>query len=193
MLRSLLLAPPGAGKGTQGERLADAFGVPHLATGDMLRQQVAEGTPIGLEVQSLMDRGELVPDQLVVDLAIGRIAGPPPVEGFVLDGFPRTIAQAEAAYKWGRGRNRTFHAVISLRVPEEELVRRLLGRGHREGRTDDNEATILHRLEVYAANAKPLIDFYEGRDILVEIDGTGSVDDVAGRIHTAIEALDLTT
>jgi adenylate kinase len=173
----LLLAPPGAGKGTQGERLAQVYGVPHLATGDLLRRHVAEATPLGAEAKSFMDRGELVPDRLVVDV--------------VLDGFPRTLTQARQSYDWGRARGRTFHAVISLRVPEDELVRRLLERGRKSGRTDDNEETIRNRLTVYAEHTEPLLDFYRGRDILIEVDGTGPVPEVTARIRDALGPLDL--
>jgi adenylate kinase len=174
----LLLAPPGAGKGTQGERLAVTYGVPHLAT----------GTPLGLQAAAFMDRGELVPDDLVVALVAQRIAGPEPLHGFVLDGFPRTLGQAEAAYQWGQQNKRTFDAVISLDVPAPELVRRLLERGRVSGRSDDNKDTIRHRLDVYAESAKPLLDFYRSRRILLEVDGTGSVDEVETRIRKAIEA-----
>jgi adenylate kinase len=184
----LLLAPPGAGKGTQGELLAVTYGVPHLATGDLLRQHVSEGTALGLQVAAFMDRGELVPDDLVLALVAQRIAGPEPLHGFVLDGFPRTLVQAEAAYQWGQQNDRTFDAVISLDVPAPELVRRLLERGRVSGRSDDNEATIRHRLEVYAESAAPLLEFYRSRRILLEVDGTGSVDEVETRIRKAIEA-----
>ena len=133
MLRALLLAPPGAGKGTQGDRLAEVYGVPHLATGDMLRQHVAEGTEVGLEAKRFMDRGELVPDRVVVELVARHLSGPEPLLGFVLDGFPRTLPQAKTAYDWARAHDRTFQGVISLDVPEDELVRRLLERGKRLG------------------------------------------------------------
>ncbi len=191
MLRALLLAPPGAGKGTQGERLAGAYGVPHLATGDLLRRHVAEATRLGTEARGYMDRGELVPDRLVVDVIVERLAGPEPLAGFVLDGFPRTLTQARQSYHWGRARGRTFHAVISLQVPEDELVRRLLERGRRSGRTDDTEETIRHRLGVYAEHTAPLLDFYRGRDILVEVDGTGPVPAVTERIRDTLGPLDL--
>jgi adenylate kinase len=187
----LLLAPPGAGKGTQGERLAQVYGVPHLATGDLLRRHVAEATPLGAEAKGFMDRGELVPDRLVVDVIVDRIAGAAPLAGFVLDGFPRTLTQARQSYDWGRARGRTFHAVISLRVPEDELVRRLLERGRKSGRTDDNEETIRNRLTVYAEHTEPLLDFYRGRDILIEVDGTGPVPEVTARIRDALGPLDL--
>ena len=186
MLRALLLAPPGAGKGTQGEQLAQVYRVPHLATGDLLRQNVAEATPLGQEAKGFMDRGELVPDRLVVDMILHRIAGEEPLAGFVLDGFPRTLAQARQSYEWGRAKGRTFHAVISLRVPEDELVRRLLERGRSSGRSDDNEETIRNRLRVYSEHTEPLLDFYRGRDILVEVDGTGPVPDVTARIVDAL-------
>ena len=189
MLRALLLAPPGAGKGTQGDRLAEVYDVPHLATGDMLRLHVAEGTPVGLEAKRFMDRGELVPDRVVVDLVARQISEPEPLPGFVLDGFPRTLAQAKTAYDWGRAHDRTFHAVVSLDVPEDELVRRLLDRGRRSGRTDDTDDTIRHRLAVYTANTQPLLDFYRERGVLLEVDGTGDVDEVTRRIRDALDPL----
>jgi adenylate kinase len=188
-LRALLLAPPGAGKGTQGTLLAERFDVPHLATGDLLRQHVADGTDIGREAQAYMERGDLVPDQVVLALVAASLAGPEPLVGYVLDGFPRTLEQAEAAFRWGSERGRTFHAVISLHVGEDELVRRLLERGRQAGRTDDTEATIRERLKVYNDKTKPLEGFYEARGILVEVDGTGDVQVVFGRIVTAVEPL----
>ena len=186
MLRALLLAPPGAGKGTQGERLAQVYGVPHLATGDLLRHHVAEATVLGQEAKGYMDRGELVPDRLVVDMVSDRIAGAQQLAGFVLDGFPRTLTQARQSYEWGRAKGRTFHAVISLQVPEDELVRRLVERGRSSGRTDDNEQTIRNRLAVYAEHTEPLLDFYRGREILLEVDGTGAVPEVTARIGSAL-------
>lgn len=189
MLRALLLAPPGAGKGTQGDRLAEVYGVPHLATGDMLRQHVAEGTEVGLEAKRFMDRGELVPDRVVVELVARHLSGPEPLPGFVLDGFPRTLPQAKTAYDWGRAHDRTFQGVISLDVPEDELVRRLLERGKRSGRSDDTEATIRNRLAVYAESTRPLLDFYRERGVLHEIDGTGEVDEVTTRIREILDPL----
>jgi adenylate kinase len=192
VLRALLLAPPGAGKGTQGELLAAEHHVPHLATGDLLRANVAEGSPLGLEAHAAMDRGALVPDRLVLALVAEHIAGDTPLDGFVLDGFPRTIGQARTAYDWGRANGRTFHAVLSLDVPADELTRRLVERGRASGRSDDTTATIAHRLDVYADSTRPLLDFYAARDVLVEVDGTGSVEEVAGRIRAALAPLDLT-
>jgi adenylate kinase len=189
VLRVLLLAPPGAGKGTQGERLAEIYGVPHLATGDLLRQHVAEGTPLGEEAKGYMDRGELVPDKLVNRVILQRLTGGKPQRGFILDGYPRSLKQAQDSHEWGQGRGLTFHQVISLAVPEDELVQRLLERGRRSGRSDDNEETIRHRLRVYEENTRPLLDFYRQRGILAEVDGTGTVDEVTGRIRAVLDPL----
>lgn len=190
MFRGLLLAPPGAGKGTQGERLADHYGVVHLATGDLLRANVADGTVLGLEAKAHMDAGDLVPDRLVIDMVRQALGGDEhPLEGFLLDGFPRTLPQAREAFQWGVANDRTFDAVIMLEVPEDELVRRLIERGKASGRSDDTDAVIRNRLAVYDQNTAPLIDFYTERGILVRIDGTGSVDEVTERIITALGPL----
>lgn len=189
MFRALLLAPPGAGKGTQGERLAERHGVPHLATGDLLRDHVSRGTALGRAAKEHMDEGGLVPDDLVIAMVTVALGGREPIENFLLDGFPRTLAQAKAAYEWGRHKNRTFHAVIMLDVPEDELVRRLVDRGRESGRSDDTEDVIRRRLQVYERNTAPLIDYYEERGILVRIDGTGTVDEVTERIEKGIEPL----
>jgi adenylate kinase len=187
VLRALLLAPPGAGKGTQGERLAGIYGVPHLATGDLLRQHVTEGTPLGQEARTYMDRGELVPDKLVNRVILQRLTGGKPLRGFILDGYPRSLTQAQDSYDWAQGRGLTFQKVISLAVDEDELVQRLLERGRRSGRSDDNEETIRHRLRVYDENTRPLLDFYRQRGILAEVDGTGTVDGVTDRIRVVLD------
>jgi len=189
MLRALLVAAPGAGKGTQGERIAEHYGVEHLATGDLLREHVEKGTDVGREALAYMDRGELVPDPVVVRLILDRITGPPPLEGFVLDGFPRSLGQAEGAHEWGLLNDRTFDAVVSLLVPVDELVRRLLERGEHSGRSDDNDETIRNRLAVYERSTKPLLDYYRDRGILVEVDGVGDIDEVTKRVVAAIDAI----
>lgn len=186
MFRALLLAPPGAGKGTQGERLAGRHGVPHLATGDILRRHVADGTELGRQAKEHMDRGGLVPDQLVVDMVLHEIGGDEPVENFLLDGFPRTLTQADAAYEWGVRNDRVFDVVVMLEVPEDELVTRLMQRGAERGRSDDTEDVIRNRLHVYEENTAPLVQYYESRGILVRVDGTGTVEDVAARVDAAI-------
>jgi adenylate kinase len=189
LFRALLLAPPGAGKGTQGERLAERHGVPHLATGDLLRRHVARGTPLGEAARGYMDAGGLVPDALVIDMILEELGGTHPIEDFLLDGFPRTLRQARAAYEWATVMDRTFDAVVMLEVDEDELVRRLLERGRDSGRSDDTEDVIRHRLRVYEENTAPLVDFYEGRHILVRVDGLGPVDEVTDRIETALAPL----
>jgi len=189
MLRALFLAPPGAGKGTQGKRLAAAHGVTYLSTGDMLRDHVARGTPLGAAAASLMAAGELVPDDLVVRMVLDRMTKPSRLPGFVLDGFPRTIQQAEAAYEWGRDRDATFQAVISLEVPRDELIRRVVERAKGSGRSDDSVETFEHRLDVYDELTEPLLEFYRKRGILVSVDGTGSVDEVFERIEEALDTI----
>lgn len=190
MFRALLLAPPGAGKGTQGERLAARYGVPHLATGDLLRDHVARGTDLGLAAKEHMDAGRLVPDQLVIDMVLRRIGNDgQPLQDFLLDGFPRTLTQARFAYQWGKQNDRTFHAVVMLEVPEDELVRRLVQRGRDSGRSDDTEDVIRHRLGVYEQNTAPLVGFYEARGILLRVDGTGTVDQVTERIEAGLVPL----
>ena len=187
MFRALLLAPPGAGKGTQGERLAARHGVPHLATGDLLRDHVARGTDLGAQARTHMDAGGLVPDELVIDMVLREIGRDGDVlQDFLLDGFPRTLAQARFAYEWGTRLERTFHAVIMLEVPDDELVRRLVQRGVEKGRADDTEDVIRNRLGVYEENTAPLVDFYETRGILLRVDGTGTVDEVTERIEAGL-------
>ena len=189
MFRALLLAPPGAGKGTQGERLARRHGVPHLATGDILREHVAKGTELGIAAKKHMDEGGLVPDALVIDMILERLGGSDPMKDFLLDGFPRTLRQARAAYEWGTAMDRTFDAVIMLEVPEDELVRRLVDRGVASGRTDDTDEVIRERFHVYEENTAPLIDFYEERGILLRVDGTGTIDEVTDRIEDGLSHL----
>lgn len=190
MFRALLLAPPGAGKGTQGERLAQRHGVPHLATGDLLRDHVDRDTALGRAAAEHMEAGRLVPDDLVIAMIMEEIGGDgEPRENFLLDGFPRTLVQAKAAYEWGAANDRTFHAVIMLEVPEEELVRRLVRRGAEQGRVDDTDEVIRNRLRVYEENTAPLVGFYEGRGILLRVDGTGTVEEVTERIEAGLSDL----
>ncbi len=189
MFRALLLAPPGAGKGTQGERLAERHGVPHLATGDLLRDHVARDTELGRAAKEHMDSGGLVPDDLVISMVNEALGGSQPREDFLLDGFPRTLPQAKGAYAWGRNKNRTFDAVIMLDVPEDELVRRLVERGRDSGRSDDTEDVIRNRLKIYEENTAPLVDFYEERGILLRIDGLGTVDEVTERVEEGLARL----
>lgn len=179
----VFLGPPGSGKGTQAARLTETLGIAHISTGDMLRGAVAAGTPVGLQAKSYLDRGALVPDQVIADLVEERVQAADCANGFLLDGFPRTLPQAElldgALERLGRG----LDAVVLLEVPEDELFRRLTARG--EGRSDDRPEVIRHRLEVYREQTAPLADLYEGRGTLRRVDGVGSMDEVAARVRAA--------
>lgn len=186
--RLLLLGPPGAGKGTQAERLVRGLGIPQISTGDMLRAAVAAGTPVGRQAKAFMDRGDLVPDDVVIGVAEERLRQPDAAKGFILDGFPRTAAQAEALDAMLARLGVQLERCVALRVDEDELVERLLKRAEIEGRTDDNEETIRHRMRVYREKTRPLIDYYTARGVLQEVDGEGSVDEVSARIQEALRA-----
>ncbi|HEX6476175.1 MAG TPA: adenylate kinase [Acidimicrobiales bacterium] len=188
MIRLLLLAPPGGGKGTQGRLLATEHGVPHVSTGDLLRDHVARSTPLGRRAQPYLERGDLIPDELVLRLVQERLTIPVVLEGFVLDGFPRTLDQALAAYAWATEHGLTFSAVVHLTVPDAELERRLLERGRRTGRSDDTPDTIQHRLAQYRTTTEPLLEFYRERRILDDVDGSGTIAEVAQGIRAALEA-----
>ncbi len=189
-MRLLMVAPPGAGKGTQAKRLADHYGIAHLASGDLLRREVASGSDLGKAAQPYLDRGDLVPDDLVLKMLTIEVLEASADQGYVLDGFPRTLRQAEAAYQIAQQFDDvTLQAVIHLRVGRDELLRRLLSRARREGRRDDDEATIQHRLEVYDRETEPLLGFYAERGLVVDIDGEQPIDKVFADIVTAVDGV----
>ena len=188
-MRVLLLAPPGAGKGTQGTRIADEFGVPHISTGDLLREHVAQRTPIGIEVQSFVDRGELVPDRVVMEMLRGQLTEARRAGGYVLDGFPRTLEQAYAGYEMGRELEVTADAVIHLEADDEELVRRLLQRALIEKRADDTEEVIRRRLDLYHSVTAPIVGYYQRREILHVVDAMQPPDTVTEQIFSALRGL----
>ena len=184
--RLLLLGAPGAGKGTQAIRLVEKYGIPQISTGDMLRAAVAAGTKLGRKAKGLMERGELVSDDVVIGVAAERLAAEDARSGFVLDGFPRTAAQAAALadilLELGSG----LDLCLGLTVDEDAVVARLLKRAEIEGRADDNEDTIRERQRVYREQTAPLIDYYRKRGRLTEIDGMGAVEEVERRIEEAL-------
>jgi adenylate kinase len=180
--RILLLAAPGAGKGTQGKRLAERLGVAHLAAGDLLREQVQQGTELGRRASEYVDRGELAPDELVVELLTPAIHAAAARGGYVLDGFPRNVAQARAAEERGVALDRVVH----LQAPDDELRRRLLARAGDEGRSDDTPEVIEHRLRLYAEDTHPLVDYYRDRGILVDVDADRAADAVTDEVLAAV-------
>jgi adenylate kinase len=208
-VRVILLGPPGAGKGTQAQRLTQTLGIPQVSTGDILRAAVAAGTPLGREAKAYMDQGALVPDGVVIGIIRERLAAPDCARGYILDGFPRTAAQAEALGETLQALETPLTAVLSITVDPEELVRRLSGRRtcgncgaayhletappRRAGlcdrcggallqREDDREETIRKRLAVYREQTAPLVAYYRGRGLLREVDGRGDIDDVFARV-----------
>ena len=181
-MRLVVLGPPGAGKGTQAVQLADRYGCADVATGDIFRANVAEGTELGRAAQEYMDRGDLVPDDVVIAMVMERLAERDCQSGFVLDGFPRTVNQAEALDRQLVKLGTPLEAALSFDVTEEELLRRLAGRAAAQHRADDAEQTIRHRLEVFAVKTRPLIDYYRHRRLLTMVDGVGRVEEVTIRI-----------
>ena len=217
-LNLILLGPPGAGKGTQAERLTDDFNLPYIATGNILRQAVADGTALGKEAKTFMDAGELVPDEVITGVILEAVESPEALDGFLLDGFPRTVAQAEALDAGLERAERDLTAAILIDVPDEDVMRRMSGRRvsvktgrvyhvefdppKHEGRCDvdgsrlvqrddDKPETVAHRLEVYHEQTAPLISWYEDRGLLRRFDGTRSPTEVHDHIRATIATLRL--
>lgn len=182
----ILLGPPGSGKGTQGVKIAERLGALHLSTGDMLRQEISSQSELGLAVQGIMARGELVSDGIVLDIVRGRLAGNPNI---VFDGYPRNRSQAEALEKLLHDEGRAAPTALLLEVPEEIIRERLLRRAEASGRTDDSAETIMRRLDVYSRETVPLIEFFEKRDRLTRVNGVGTLDEVEERLAKAISGL----
>jgi adenylate kinase len=187
-MRLLMLGPPGSGKGTHGVRLAEEYGIVHISSGDVLRKAIADDTPLGRKLAGYVARGDLVPDDVLFELLIPIMEqAVTETGGFIADGFPRTLKQAERAYREiGIDRNLKLDAVVSLDVPDDVLVRRMLDRAQQQGRADDTVEVIQHRLAVYCAETYPLIDYFRQRGVLVPVDGNQPPDEVYAHIKDAL-------
>lgn len=190
MLNLVLFGPPGAGKGTQAEFLIDTYKLIHLSTGDILRNEIANGTQLGVEAKSFMDRGELVPDNVVIGMIGNKLELHKKATGFIFDGFPRTVTQAEALDTLLDRFGTPITAMLSLEVEQQELISRLLNRGTMSGRADDQDRSVIeNRIGVYNDKTAPLIDFYRMQGKYVKLDGMGTIEEIAERLKTEIEKL----
>ena len=187
-MRLVLLGPPGSGKGTQAARLKDTLQVPHISTGDLLRAEVAAGTPLGLQAKEVMARGELVSDDILLGMLKARLGQADTANGFILDGYPRNLAQADALTRLLEEIKQPLDAVVQLDVATDLLVERIAGRAKAEGREDDNPESVRKRLQIYNDSTAPVIGFYEQRGTLARVDGVGSMEEVLARITTALKA-----
>ena len=188
-MRLLIMGPPGAGKGTQAKFIAERFGIPAISTGDIFRANVSQGTPLGLEAKGYMDKGEYVPDEVTNLMVRNRIDEPDADHGFLLDGYPRTLAQVEELDGMIKHTGHQLDAVIVLTVDQDEIVERLHKRAIQEGRDDDTPEVIRRRQEVYREETEPLIAVYKGRGLVQEIDGLGDVAEVTERIIAALDSV----
>jgi adenylate kinase len=186
-MRLVLLGPPGSGKGTQATRLKEHLQIPHISTGDLLRAEVAAASPLGLQAKEVMARGDLVSDEILLGMLENRLGQDDVAKGFILDGYPRNVAQANALDGLLAKIGQPLDAVVQLDVATELLVDRIAGRAKAEGREDDNPESVRKRLQVYNDSTAPVIGFYEGRGTLAKIDGVGSLEDVLGRILAALK------
>jgi adenylate kinase len=187
MTRLLIIGPPGSGKGTQAERISDRLGVVAISTGDIFRAHVRGGTPLGVEARKYMDGGDFVPDSVTNEMVRSRLSQDDVGTGFLLDGYPRTAAQIDYLDGVLAARELTLDLVLQLTADDEELVKRLLGRARETGRSDDNEAVIRHRLDLYHDQTEAVVAAYAKRTILTRVDGIGAVDDVTDRVMDAID------
>ena len=185
-MRLVLLGPPGSGKGTQAARLKEYLQVPHISTGDLLRAEVAAGSPLGLQAKEVMARGELVSDDILLGMLEDRFSRDDTKAGFILDGYPRNLAQAAALDELLASLGQKFDAAVQLAVDNEQIIERLAGRAQAEGRADDTPESVRHRLNVYDEKTAPVIDYYRQHGQLTVVDGVGSLDEVFTRITEAL-------
>lgn len=184
--RLLIVGPPGAGKGTQAVRIAERLGIPAISTGDIFRANVSQETELGVLAKSYMDKGEYVPDSVTNDMVADRLAQDDAKDGFLLDGYPRTLPQVEALDQMLKELGTALDRVLLLDVDTELVIGRLVERGRQEGRSDDTEETIRHRIEVYTEQTAPLVDVFEQRGLLRRVDGSASIDDVTVALQEAL-------
>ncbi|MCH6469326.1 adenylate kinase [Sinomonas terrae] len=187
MTRMLLIGPPGSGKGTQAERISERLGIVAISTGDIFRFNVKEQTPLGIEAKRYIDAGDFVPDSVTNSMVRDRLAQDDARDGFLLDGYPRTVAQVEYLDEVLAETGLQLDVVLQLTADDEELVHRLLGRAKETGRSDDNEGVIRHRLELYHTQTEAVVSRYEERGILTKVDGIGAIDEVTERVLAAIK------
>jgi adenylate kinase len=188
MLNIVLFGPPGAGKGTQSERLITKYGLVHLSTGDIFRANIKGGTELGTLAKSYIDKGQLVPDEVTIGILESEVNQHPDAKGFIFDGFPRTTEQALALSSFLEGKGTEIHVMVALDVAEEELVSRLLNRGKDSGRADDQDESIIrNRIQVYNSQTAVVADFYNAQGKFVRIDGVGSIDEISQRLYDAID------
>ena len=185
-MRLILMGPPGAGKGTQAKVIAERLSIPAISTGDIFRKNVSEKTELGVEAKRYMDAGDYVPDEITNAMVRARLAEPDASDGFLLDGYPRTVAQVAELDSMLTDAGQQIDAVVVLTVDQDEVVQRLLHRAHQEGRVDDTEEVMRHRQDVYAQQTAPLIKVYDDRGMLVKVDGMGPVEEVTSRVFEAL-------
>ncbi|GAA0437738.1 adenylate kinase [Leifsonia naganoensis] len=186
MTRLLIVGPPGAGKGTQASRITTVYGIPDISTGDIFRANIKNETPLGKQVKAIVDAGDYVPDSLTNELVTDRLAEDDAANGFLLDGYPRTLAQVDYLDEMLASKGQKLDAVIQLVADQDEIVARLTKRALEQGRADDSEEAIRHRQDVYVRETSPLVDVYSKRGLLVEVDGLGEIDEVAERVRVAL-------
>ena len=190
MINIVLFGPPGAGKGTQSEKMINEFNLVHLATGDLLRKEIADGTQLGLKAKELIDQGKLVPDEVVIGMIEQQLEVHEDASGFIFDGFPRTKAQAEALDKLMERHNTEVDGMIALQVPEEELVKRLLERGKTSGRSDDNDEDVIrNRIREYEEKTASLAEYYDNQGKFYPVKGVGEIDEIFDRISEVVAKL----
>ncbi len=190
MTHLILFGPPGAGKGTQSQRIIQHFDLLHLATGDLLRSEIMNQTNLGIKAKAYMDEGELVPDDLVIDIIDKKLLDLGNKKGVVFDGFPRTIPQAEALDALLHSRSETISGLVELKVPHDELIKRLNSRGLTSGRADDaSQSTIEHRLDIYHQKTSPIIAYYDKKNKHLPVQGVGKIDEISDRLIKAIESV----